>query len=102
MAVQQLTTTDCNICTHKHITDGPEWRVEGDRIRGGVMSRCKTVFLDLNDISEGARESSGQPPPINPSHSVAASQLSPKISTDPSMSGALVIKYIDGATKHHL
>lgn len=45
------------------------WGRQEERVElgSGVMSRCRFVFLDLSDISEGERGSSGQPPPFTPS-----------------------------------
>ncbi len=82
---------------------GGEW---GDRERGlsWVVVSCHDAELCFWTWAIFQRGKGGHlvSLPLWPPPSVATSQLSPKISTDPSMSGALVIKYIDGATKHHL
>lgn len=97
--------------THTHI----QARVEGgggQRYRGlswvvVSLSRCRIEFWTWAIFQTGERGgnhpvSLTPPPPFWPPPSVATSQLSPKIITDPSMSGTLVIKYINGAIKHHL
>lgn len=55
--------------------------------------------LDLSDISEGGKGVIWSASPLNPSLLGDVSTFPSKISTDPSLSGTLVIKYIDGATQ---
>lgn len=102
-----------NYCRQRHIhphihgTDRLQWRGVGGRGRGlsRVVVSChdaENVFSGPERYFRGGEEVIRSASPFRPPPSKATSQHSPKISTDPSMSGALVIKYIDGATKHHV
>lgn len=78
-----LTTVQHHIHTHKythprtHSTDRLQWRGRrGLSWGGGVVSRCRNVFLDLSDISEGGKRGIWSASPLWPPPSVATSQHS--------------------------